>query len=84
VRAERFKAAVRTGVVVTVGSTTEANVDMSLGPLAEQVTVVRDAAHRAGQGQLSRVVGMQEIESLPIAAAIRRLRQAVERRGERA
>ena len=70
VRAElaNFKAAVRTGVVITVGGTTEANVDMSLGPLAEQVTVVTETPLiEPAKAELSRVVSMQEIESLPIS-----------------
>ena len=38
-----FKTAVRTGVVLTVGGSTEADIRMSLGPIAEQVTVVTEA-----------------------------------------
>src|SRR5882672_12658679 len=42
IRAElsNFKTAVRSGVVLTVGGATEADIRMSLGPIAEQVTVV--------------------------------------------
>jgi hypothetical protein len=63
-----FKAVVRTGVVVTVGGTTEADIRMSLGPLAEQVTVVTDAPLiEPSKAELSRVVSTQEIELLPIS-----------------
>ena len=63
-----FKTAVRTGVVLTVGGSTEADIRMSLGPIAEQVTVVTEAPLvEPGKTELSRVVGMQEIEALPIS-----------------
>jgi hypothetical protein len=70
VRAElpNFKAAVRTGVVVTVGGTTEADIKMTIGPIAEQVTVVTEAPLiEPAKAELSRVVSMREIESLPIS-----------------
>src|SRR5207249_3511084 len=63
-----FKTAVRTRVVVTVGGTTETDVEMSLGPIAEQVTVVNEAPLiEPAKAELSRVVSVQEIESLPIS-----------------
>ena len=70
VRAElaNFKTAVRTRVVLTVGGTTEADIKMSLGPIAEQVTVVTEAPLiEPSKAELSRVVSMQEIEGLPIS-----------------
>ncbi len=70
VRAElaNFRTAVRTGVVVTVGGTTDADIKMSLGALAEQVTVVTDAPLiEPAKTEMSRVVSMGEIESLPIS-----------------
>jgi hypothetical protein len=70
VRAElaNFKTAIRTRVVLTVGGTTEADIKMSLGPIAEQVTVVTEAPLiEPAKAELSRVVSMQEIEGLPIS-----------------
>ena len=63
-----FKTAVRSRVVLTVGGTTEANIEMSLGPIVEQVTVDTEAPLiEPAKAELSRVVSMQEIESLPIS-----------------
>jgi Carboxypeptidase regulatory-like domain len=63
-----FKTAVRPHVVLTVGGTTEADVEMSLGPIAEQVTVATDAPLvEPAKAELSRVVTTVEIESLPIS-----------------
>src|SRR5712691_6240316 len=63
-----FKTAIRTRVVVTVGGTTEADITMSLGPIAEQVTVVTEAPLiEPSKAELSRVVSTREIESLPIS-----------------
>src|SRR6266851_4990768 len=63
-----FKTAVRTRVVLTVGGTTEADITMSLGPIAEQVTVVTEAPLiEPAKAELSRVVSLQEIEALPIS-----------------
>src|SRR6267142_5277035 len=62
VRAElaNFKTAIRTRVVLTVGGTTEADIKMSLGPIAEQVTVVTEAPLiEPAKAELSRVVSMQ-------------------------
>jgi outer membrane receptor protein involved in Fe transport len=70
IRAElaSFRPVVRTGVVLTVGGTTEANIDMSLGAVAETVTVVTDAPLiEPSAVELSRVVTTVEIESLPIS-----------------
>src|SRR5262245_9506683 len=70
VRAElaRFKTAIRTGVVLTVGGTTDADVTMSLGQIAEQVTVGAEAPLiESAKTELSRVVSTVEIESLPIS-----------------
>src|SRR5216683_2258618 len=70
VRAElsSFKAAVRIGVVVTVGGTAEADIKMSLGAIAEEVTVKTEAPLiEPAKTGLSRVVSTQEIESLPIS-----------------
>jgi carboxypeptidase family protein len=70
VRAERldFKAAVRTGVVLTVGGTTQVDLTMNVGAVSEVVTV-RSAAPlvEPGRMDLSRVVTTVEIESLPIS-----------------
>src|SRR5438876_4344316 len=63
-----FKTVVRPRVLLTVGGTTEADVEMSLGPLAEQVTMATETPliGRA-KAELSRVVSAQEIQSLPIS-----------------
>jgi hypothetical protein len=63
-----FKTAVRTRVVLTVGGTTEADIEMSLGPIAEQVTVATETPLiEPAKAELSRVVSSVEIESLPIS-----------------
>jgi hypothetical protein len=70
VRAElaNFKTAVLTGVVLSVGGTTEADIRMSLGQIAEQVTVSAETPLiEPVKAELSRVVSSQEIESLPIS-----------------
>jgi len=70
VRAElaSFKTAIQTGVVLMVGGTTEADIPMSLGQIAEQVTVGADAPLiESAKTELSRVVSTVEIESLPIS-----------------
>jgi hypothetical protein len=70
IRAElaNFKTAIQSGVVLTVGGTTEADVRMALGPVAEQVTVVADTPLvEPAKTEMSRVVTTQEIESLPIS-----------------
>ena len=80
-----FRTAVRSSVVVTVGGTTEADVAMTVGQLAEEVTVQAETPLiEPSKTDLSRVVTTQEIESLPISRPqLRGLRQAVERRGAR-
>jgi hypothetical protein len=63
-----FKTVVRPRVVLTVGGTTEADVEMSLGPIAEQVTVATETPLvEPSKAELSRVVSTAEIESLPIS-----------------
>jgi len=61
-----FKTAVRSGVVLTVGGSTVTDLTMSIGELAEQVTVaVAEPLVETTKTDLSRVVGAVEIESLP-------------------
>jgi hypothetical protein len=70
IRAElqNFKAAVRTGVVLTVGGTTQVNLTMNLGTVSEVVTVSGQAPLiEPGKMDLSRVVTTTEIQSLPIS-----------------
>src|SRR5438093_5831641 len=70
VRAElaNFKTAIRTGVVLFVGGTTDGDITMSLGQIAEQVTVGADLPLiESAKAELSRVVSAVEIESLPIS-----------------
>jgi hypothetical protein len=70
VRAEltNFKTAIQTGVILTVGGTTEADVTMSIGQIAEQVTVGAESPLvEPAKTELSRVVSTVEIESLPIS-----------------
>src|SRR5262245_20545904 len=70
VRAElaNFKTAIQTGVVLTVGGTTDADITMSVGQIAEEVTVGADAPLiESAKTELSRVVSTVEIESLPIS-----------------
>lgn len=70
VRAElaNFRPVVRTGVILTVGGTTEADIEMSLGAIAEQVTVATQTPLiESSAVELSRVVSTVEIESLPIS-----------------
>ena len=70
VRAEHagFKTAVQTGVLLTVGGTTVADITMSLGQIAEEVSVVSETPLiEPAKVELSRVVSAREIESLPIS-----------------
>src|SRR5206468_3637151 len=63
-----FKTTVRTGVGLSVGGTTETDITMSLGQIAEQVTVASEAPLiEPAKTELSRVVTTAEIESLPIS-----------------
>jgi outer membrane receptor protein involved in Fe transport len=63
-----FRTAVRSPLVVTVGGTTDADVEMTVGQVAEEVTVRTESPLiEPGKVELSRVVTTREIESLPIA-----------------
>jgi hypothetical protein len=63
-----FKAAVRTGVVLVVGGTTQTDLTMTLGQLQEQVSVAAEAPLiEPAKAELSRVVSTREIETLPIS-----------------
>src|SRR5436309_2115191 len=63
-----FRTVVRPRVLLTVGGTTEADVEMSLGPIAEQVTVATDPPLiEPARAELSRVVSTEEIQALPIS-----------------
>jgi Carboxypeptidase regulatory-like domain/TonB dependent receptor len=62
-----FSTTVRT-ITVTVGGTTEANIDMSVGQVTEEITVQTEAPLiESSKTDLSRVVTTREIESLPIS-----------------
>ena len=63
-----FRTTINRGVMVTVGGTTEADVAMTVGQIAEQVTVVTaPPLIELSKTELSRVVTTQEIEQLPIS-----------------
>jgi outer membrane receptor protein involved in Fe transport len=63
-----FRTVVRSGLVVTVGGTTESDLEMSVGQVAEEVTVRTDTPLiEPTKVELSRVVTTREIESLPIS-----------------
>jgi outer membrane receptor protein involved in Fe transport len=63
-----FRTAIKSGVVVTVGGVTEANIEMSVGEVTEEVTVEVEAPLlEPTKTELSRIVTTQEIESLPIS-----------------
>jgi outer membrane receptor protein involved in Fe transport len=63
-----FRTAVRSGIAVTVGGTTDLNIELAVGQLAEEVTVQIEAPLiETSKVDLSRVVTSAEIESLPIA-----------------
>ncbi len=63
-----FKTVMRTGLVLTVGGTTEADVTMSPGAMAEEITVQAvTPLIEPSKVELSRVVSSVEIESLPIS-----------------
>jgi hypothetical protein len=63
-----FRPVVRTGVILIVGGTTEADITMTLGAITEGVTVVSQAPLiESSAVALSRVVTAAEIESLPIS-----------------
>jgi hypothetical protein len=70
VRAElqNFKSALRTGVVLTVGGTTETDFTMAVGAVSEEVTVRSEPPLvEPARMDLSRVVTAIEIASLPIS-----------------
>jgi hypothetical protein len=70
VRAElaSFRPAVRTGVILAVGGTTEIDIAMNVGAITEQLTVVAQGSLiEPSAPEMSRVVSAAEIESLPIA-----------------
>jgi outer membrane receptor protein involved in Fe transport len=63
-----FRTAVRSRVAVTVGGTTEIDIEMMVGEVAEEVMVQTEAPLiEPGKTGLSRVVTTREIESLPIS-----------------
>jgi len=63
-----FRTVVRSAIVVTVGGTTEANIDLSVGQVAEEVTVqIESPLIETAKTDLSRVVTRREIETLPIS-----------------
>jgi Carboxypeptidase regulatory-like domain len=63
-----FRTVVRSGVAITVGGITETEIEMSVGQVAEEVTVRTEAPLiEPGKVELSRVVTTREIESLPIS-----------------
>jgi hypothetical protein len=70
IRAElaRFKTVVHTGLIVSVGGTTDADMRMTLGQISEEVVVASEAPLiEPSKAELSRVVSTAEIESLPIS-----------------
>src|SRR5262245_11845524 len=70
VRAEHagFKTAVQTGVLLTVGGTTVADITMALGQIAEEVSVLSETPLiEPAKVELSRVVSAERSESLPIS-----------------
>jgi outer membrane receptor protein involved in Fe transport len=63
-----FRTVIRNPVVVTVGGTSETDIEMAVGEVAEAVTVQAESALiEPTKTDLSRVVTTREIESLPIA-----------------
>src|SRR5262245_35620902 len=63
-----FSTAVRNHVPVRVGGSFEANIEMAVGEVTEQITVETDAPLiESSRTDLSRVVTTREIESLPIS-----------------
>ena len=70
IRAElkNYKAVLRSGVVLTVGGTTDTDLAMALGAVTEEVTVRAETPLiEPSRLDLSRVVTAAEIESLPIS-----------------
>jgi outer membrane receptor protein involved in Fe transport len=65
---QNFKAAARTGIVLTVGGTTQVDLQMNLGTLSEVVTVESQAPLiEPNKMDVSRVVTAAEIQALPIS-----------------
>src|SRR5262249_6616501 len=63
-----FRTVIRNPLVVTVAGTSETDVEMNVGAVAEEVTVQTEAPLiEPTKTDLSRVVTTREIESLPIA-----------------
>jgi len=63
-----FRTAVRSGVIVSVGGATEADIELTVGPVSEELSVrVASPIVETSATGLSRVVTTQEIESLPIS-----------------
>src|SRR5262245_57544876 len=63
-----FRTVIRNPVVISVGGMAQSDIEMSVGALAEAVTVQTEAPLiEPSKTDLSRVVTTQEIESLPIA-----------------
>jgi hypothetical protein len=72
-----FRTAVRSGVVVTVGGTTEASLEMTVGQVAEEVTVQVEASLvESAKTDLSRVVTGCATTSRPTRPATSRSRIA--------
>jgi hypothetical protein len=62
-----FKTSVRTGIVLSVGGTTEVDVALELGVVSDVVTVTQEAPLiDTAKAEVSRVVTETSIESLPI------------------
>lgn len=63
-----FRTVIRNRVVITVGGISQSDIEMSVGAVAEAVTVQTEAPLiEPSKTDLSRVVTTREIESLPIA-----------------
>jgi hypothetical protein len=63
-----FRTAVRSSLMVTVGGTTDTELELTVGNVAEEVTVQIEAPMiETRRVDLSRVVSTREIESLPIS-----------------
>jgi carboxypeptidase family protein/TonB-dependent receptor-like protein len=61
-----FKSVTRNGIVLSVGGAPVVDLVMAVGPVSEEVTVVREEPIlEATRAELSRVVSAREIESLP-------------------
>jgi hypothetical protein len=66
VEAQGFKTVIQSGIVLTVGGFAVADARMTVGQLAEEVTVeAKESLVEVTKTDLSRVVGSAEIESIP-------------------